>query len=86
MRLKYHEEEEVNIFLAQRTNYLAQKLAHAGLEAKYDQMKIQWIVTTIVGGFVGAALLFFSMPELMVLGFIFGLIGGAGGFVGYIAF
>lgn len=86
MRLKYHEEEEVNIFLAQRTNYLAQKLAHAGLEAKYDQMKIQWIVTTIVGGFVGAALLFFSMPELMVLGFIFGLIGGAGGFVGYIGF
>jgi tight adherence protein B len=86
MRSKYHEEEEVNIFLTQRTNYLAQKLAQAGLEAKYEQMKVQWAITTVVGGFVGAGILLATMPELIPIGFIFGLVGGAAGFVGYIGF
>jgi tight adherence protein B len=86
MKVKYHEEEEINIFLTQRTNYLAQKLAQAGLEAKYDQMKMRWGVTTIAGGFVGAGIAFFTLPELLVIGFIIGLIAGAGGFVAYIGF
>lgn len=86
MRLKYHEEEEVNIFLTQRATYLAQKLAQAGLEAKYDQMKIQWIVFTIVGGCIGVGLSIVTMPELAILGFIGGLIAGASGFVSYIGF
>ena len=84
MRAKYHEDEEVNIFLTQRTNYLAQKLAQAGLEAKYEQMKVQWVGTSIVTGVVVAIIAFMNIPELAVLGFIFGLILGAGGFVGYI--
>lgn len=84
MRSKYHEEDEVSIFLTQRTNYLAQKLAQAGLEAKYDQMKVQWIGATIVSGIIFAVIAYMNMPELAVLGFIFGLVLGAGGFVGYI--
>ncbi len=86
MRAKYHEDEEVNIFLTKRTNFLAQKLAQAGLEAKYDQMKVQWGVTTVIGGFAGAGLALLALPELMVIGFIAGLIVGAGGFVAYIGF
>src|SRR5271170_5227268 len=74
MRAKYHEDEEVNIFLTKRTNFLAQKLAQAGLEAKYDQMKVQWGVTTVVGGFVGAGISLAVLPELMVVGFIIGLV------------
>lgn len=86
MRTKYHEDEEVNIFLTQRTNYLAQKLAQAGLEAKYEQMKVKWVVTSIVVGIIVAIITYLNMPELAVLGFIFGLVAGAGGFVGYIGY
>jgi len=84
MKAKYHEDEEINIFLTQRTNYLAQKLAQAGLEAKYDQMKMQWVATSIVSGIIFAFIAYSNMAELLVLGFIFGLVLGAGGFVGYI--
>ncbi len=86
MKLKYHEDEEVNIFLTQRTNYLAQKLAQAGLEAKYEQMKVQWGVTTAIAGCLGAGIAFYAMPELLVPGAIVGSIAGAGGFVSYIGF
>jgi len=86
MRVKYHEDEEVNIFLTQRTNYLAQKLAQAGLEAKYEQMKIQSGVTTVVCGLILGIIAYVNMPELAVVGLIFGLVLGAGGFVGYIGF
>ncbi len=84
MRDKYREDEEVNIFLTQRQNYLAIKLAQAGLEAKYEQMKIQWGVATVISGIVVAGIAYTQVPELTVLGFIFGLVLGAGGFVGYI--
>ena len=86
MRAKYHEDEEVNIFLTQRTNYLAQKLAQAGLEAKYEQMKIQWGVTTVVSGLILGVIAYLNMPELAVVGLILGLVLGAGGFVGYVGF
>lgn len=86
MRDKYHEDEEIDIFLAKRTNYLAQKLQQAGLEAKYESMKVQWLTTTIIGGIAGGALFMFLVPELTVVGFIGGLLGGGGGFVWYIGF
>ncbi len=86
MKAKFHEDEEIDIFLAKRTNYLAQKLAHAGLEAKYDQMKVQWAGATIAGGFIGAAAAYSAMQELMIVGFFIGLMIGAAGFVSYIDF
>jgi tight adherence protein B len=85
MQKKYHEEEEVNIFLAQqKTNYLAQKLAQAGLEAKYEQMKIRWIVSSLMGGVICCILACIYLPELNVIGFFAGLFVGAGGFITYI--
>jgi tight adherence protein B len=81
---KNSEESEVNIFLQQRAGYLAKVLALAGLEAKYDQMKISWVCTAF-----GVALLFglgayLMAPDLAVVGFVFGLPVGAGAFVTYL--
>ncbi len=85
MKLKYHDQEDVNIFLTTRhENYLAQKLAQAGLEAKYNEMKVQWIVTSLITGVVLAGLALFYVPELNVIAFVAGLFLGAGGFIAYI--
>jgi tight adherence protein B len=81
---KNHDDGEVNIFLQQRAGYLAKVLALAGLESKYDQMKMSWICTAL-----GVALCFglgayLMAPELAVVGFVFGLPVGAGAFVAYL--
>jgi tight adherence protein B len=71
--------------LTQRQGYLARILAQAGLEAKYDQMKVSWICSAIGGGMVmSAAALLGGIPELMIIGFIAGVAMGAGGFVIYL--
>ncbi|HEY9719559.1 MAG TPA: type II secretion system F family protein [Trichormus sp.] len=84
MTEKNHDDGEVNIFLQQRAGYLAKVLALAGLESKYDQMKMSWICTAL-----GVALCFglgayLMAPELAVVGFVFGLPVGAGAFVAYL--
>jgi hypothetical protein len=84
MKEKFHEDEEVNIFLTQRTDYLTDLLSLCGLEAKYNQMKIQWIIIAIVGGLAGAVLAYTQMAELTIIGFIVGVALGAGGFVAYL--
>jgi len=86
MKLKNNTEEEVNIFLAQRSDYLSTKLAQAGLEAKYNQMKVQWVGTAVVTGIVAAIIAFMNMPELAAVGFVFGVLLGGGGFVSYISY
>jgi len=87
MKLKYHDDEEINIFFtARHSNYLAKKLALAGLEAKYDQMKIKWGVASLLGGVILCIVACFYVPELNILAFILGLFLGAGGFVAYIDF
>jgi len=82
---KNNEDEQVNIFLTQRSDYLSRLLALAGLESKYEQMKMQWIVTSIVTGMLFALILYLNVPELWVLGLILGVPVGAGGFVFYVS-
>jgi tight adherence protein B len=85
MSEKTNEAQEINIFLTQREGYLARVLAQAGLEAQYDKMRMYWISSAIGGGCVFALLcLFTGIPELMPVGFIVGLLVGAGGFVTYL--
>ena len=79
-----NEEEQVNIFLTQRQDFLAKQLALAGLESKYEQMRMQWIVTSCVTAVVLAGLAYTQIPELWPLGLILGVPLGAGGFVAYI--
>lgn len=81
---KNHESTEINIFLTQRTDYLSRLLSLAGLEAKYEKMKVMWGVTTVTTALVFAAIAYFQMPELVVVAFIIGLPIGAGGFVAYL--
>jgi tight adherence protein B len=85
MSEKTNEAQEVNIFLTQREGYLARVLAQAGLEAQYDKMRMYWVSSSIGGGCVFALLCMFTgIPELMPVGFIVGLLVGAGGFVTYL--
>ncbi len=78
------DQSEVNIFLTQRQGYLARTLAQAGLEAKYEQMKMSWMCCAIAGGMLGGIGAFMGMPELTIVGVIGGLLIGAGGFVIYL--
>jgi tight adherence protein B len=84
MQNKASDQAEVNIFVEQRTGYLARTLAQAGLEAKYDQMKMSWICSAIGGSMLGGVGAFMAMPELLIVGLIFGALLGAGGFVIYL--
>jgi len=81
---KNHDDSEINIFLTQRSGYLAKVLALAGLEAKYDQMKMSWICTAIGVALVFGLGAYLMAPELAVVGFVFGLPVGAGAFVAYL--
>jgi tight adherence protein B len=77
-------EEAENIFVTQRTDYLARLLALAGLEAKYDQMKMQWIVVSIVTGIVLAGICMLQLPEMVIVAFILGVPIGAAGYIVYV--
>ncbi len=82
---KNSKDEEVNLFLTQKTDLLARLLALAGLEAKYDQMRMQWIVTSIVTGVALGIGAFYAIPELAVVGFILGIPMGAGAYIAYVS-
>ncbi|MDR3613117.1 MAG: type II secretion system F family protein [Candidatus Obscuribacterales bacterium] len=81
---KNAENAEVSIFVTQKVGYLGKVLSQAGMEAKYDQMRMNWIVSAVGGIVLGAAICMFSMPELVILGGILGGLIGAGGFVFYL--
>lgn len=85
MAEKNQEDVEEDIFVTQKTGYLARILALAGLESKYDQMKTTWIACAVGGGFLIGLLMFLSVPELAIVGFILGIPVGAAGFVFYIS-
>ncbi len=79
------DDDELNIFQNQRNDYLSRVLAQAGLESKYDQYKSYWIVSSVLGGVLFGAILFFcTIPQLAPVGFVLGLPLGAGGFVFYL--
>jgi tight adherence protein B len=86
LQQKNNDSTEVNIFLTQRTDYLSRLLSLAGLEAKYEKMRMYWIVSSIGTACVFALILYFQLPEMTVVGFILGLPIGAGGFVAYLSF
>ncbi len=73
-----------NVFLQQQTDYLGKLLALSGLEARYQEMRTQWIVWGVGGAvLLGAASLTIG-PEFAVLGAIFGAAVGAAGFINYL--
>jgi tight adherence protein B len=85
MLAKNTKDEEVNVFLQQKNDMLARLLALAGMEAKYNEIRMQWIITSIVGGVLGGIGMFFSgMPELAPVGLILGVPLGAAGFISYL--
>ncbi|HEY9785974.1 MAG TPA: type II secretion system F family protein [Candidatus Obscuribacterales bacterium] len=87
MAEKNQETTEVDIFLKQRTDYLARILAQAGLEAKYDQYKTTWICVALGTGAVFALLASIGgVMELAIPAFILGVPIGMGGFVQYLGF
>ena len=78
-------QEAESIFLQKgRDDYLSKLLSEAGLEAKYDVIKQQWIVTAVVTGFALAAGAFFLAPDFWLLGLIFGVPVGAAGYIKYL--
>lgn len=77
-------ESDENIFAQQRSDYLAKILAQAGLEAKYDVIKSQWITTTIVSAVACMFLAYLASPDLVILGLILGGPAGASGFIMYL--
>lgn len=83
MSEKNNEESEISIFLTQRQGYLARLLSLAGMEAKYDQMRMTWVCVTIASGFVCGFIAYMMVPDLAILGFFLGLPVGAGGFIAY---
>jgi len=75
-----------NIFLSQQTDYLGKVLALAGMEARYQEMRTQWIVWGVGGAvLVGAGALTVG-PEFAILGAIFGAALGAAGFINFLKF
>lgn len=85
MAEKNQEEQEDDIFVQQKTGYLAHLLALAGLESKYDQMKTTWICCAVGGGLAIGLFMALSVPELSIVGFILGIPVGAAGFVFYLS-
>lgn len=78
------DDADINIFLAQRTDYLSRLLVQAGMEAKYEKMKVIWVSSAVGVGVVFAVLSYCYMPELTVVAFILGIPLGAGGFIAYL--
>ena len=84
---KNQEATEIDIFLKQRTDYLSRILSQAGLESKYDEIKMQWIVTSIASGAVLAIIAVVSgLPEMSIPAFILGVPLGMGGYIQYLGF
>lgn len=83
MAEKHNEDSEVSIFLTQRQGYLARTLALAGLESKYDQMRMTWLCVTIASALVFGLIAYLMVPDLAIVGAMLGLPIGAGGFIAY---
>ncbi len=73
-----------NIFTTQRTDYLSKILAEAGLEAKYDSIKAQWICATVGSSICLMIAAYLASPDLLLVGLIFGAPIGAAGFISYL--
>jgi len=56
----------------------------AGLESKYEQMRVTWICTAVGMGLIMGLIAYLMVPELTIVGFLFGLPLGAGAFVAYL--
>lgn len=77
---------EENVFLTQQSDYLGKILALAGLEARYQEMRQQWIMWGVGGAvLLGAGALTIG-PEFAIIGAIFGAALGAAGFVNFLKF
>lgn len=77
---------EENVFLTQQSDYLGKILALAGLEARYQEMRQQWIVWGVGGAvLLGAGALTIG-PEFAIIGAIFGAALGAAGFINFLKF
>ncbi len=84
---KNQEATEIDIFLKQRTDYLSRILSQAGLESKYDEIKMQWIVTSIASWRCLAIIAVVSgLPEMSIPAFILGVPLGMGGYIQYLGF
>ena len=77
-------DEMESIFKTERDDYLSRLLSQAGLEARYDAMKTQWVCVAIGSGILLMAVSWASAPELSILGLILGLPIGAAGFIVYL--
>ncbi len=84
MSEKHNEDSEVSIFLTQRQGYLARTLSLAGMEAKYDQMRMTWVCVAIAAGLVFGLITYLMLPDLAIVGFILGVPVGAAGFIAYL--
>lgn len=84
MAEKHNEDSEVSIFLTQRQGYLARTLALAGLESKYDQMRMTWLCVTLGAALVFGLIAYLMVPDLAIVGAMLGLPIGAGGFIAYL--
>lgn len=80
------EGEADDVFAQQRDDYLARILSQAGLEAKYDQMRMNWFVSAVGGAVLLAIGSMFVAPEMVPVAVILGLPAGAAGFVAYLRF
>lgn len=76
--------ESVDIFKQEKDDFLGRLLSQAGLEAQYEKMKTNWILSA--AGFTALllGLCFFQAPALLPFSIIFGPAIGSFGFVQYI--
>ena len=73
--------EEINLFVTQRTNFLATLLDTAGLENQYDKMRMYWGLSIFGGGLIFAGGCAYMSPMLAPIAFFFGLPFGGYGFI-----
>ncbi|MBX9690004.1 MAG: type II secretion system F family protein [Candidatus Obscuribacterales bacterium] len=76
--------EFVDIFKQDKEDFLGRILAQAGLEAQYEKMKTNWILSAIGTTVAMFALSIMQAPALVPFAFIFGPALGSFGFVQYI--
>lgn len=86
MKSRQPVEAAEDIFAKQRSDFLSKILADAGLEARYEAIKTQWICTTVGSAILFVALAWMFSPDLLILGFLLGAPVGAAGFIQYIKF
>lgn len=73
-----------DIFLRERNDFLGRLLSQAGLESKYDKMRMNWIMSAIGTPIALAAICAFSCPVLMPVAIFMGPGLGAFAFISYL--